>query len=205
MKNKRALLVKKILNKYFPDPKITLHHKNLYTFLIAIVLSAQASDVKVNEITSDLFKKAKTPEEMLKFSESKLKKIIKPIGLSNRKTKAVLELSKILIQKYNSRVHSTFEELESLPGVGHKTASVIMSQGFKKDAFPVDTHIQRCARRWGLSKGKNVKEIEEDLKRTFPKKDWHKLHLQIIHFGREYCKAKGHIVQNCPMCKEINR
>jgi endonuclease III len=202
-KEKRAKLVKKILDKYFPNPKITLDHKNLYTFLIAILLSAQTTDKKVNEITKILFAKAKTPKEMLKLSQKKLEKIIKPIGLYSTKAKSILALSKILVDKYNSKVPNTFEELEALPGVGHKSASVIMSQGFKKFAFPVDTHIHRCAKRWKLSNGKSVKQTEKDLKELFDKRTWNKLHLQIIYFAREYCPAKGHIKANCPICSKI--
>ncbi|NGX34331.1 MAG: Endonuclease III [Candidatus Anoxychlamydiales bacterium] len=203
-KKAKAKIVQKILNKYFPNPKIPLKHSNLYTFLIAVLLSAQATDTKVNEITPPLFKKANNPKKMLKFSQKDLEKIIRPIGLAQKKAKAILSLSKILIEKYKSKIPSTFKELENLPGVGHKTASVIMSQGFNKAAFPVDTHIHRCAKRWKLSNGKNVKKTEEDLKRIFPKNSWKKLHLQIIYFARKYCSAKKHISKNCPICKQID-
>ena len=202
-KKQRAKIVQKILHEYFPNPKIPLKHINLYTFLIAILLSAQSTDAKVNEITPFLFKKAPNPKKMLKLSLKELEKIIKPIGLAPQKAKAILSLSKTLVEQYNSKVPKTFEELESLRGVGHKTASVIMSQGFKKPAFAVDTHIHRCAKRWKLSNGKNVKKTEVDLKKLFDKKSWSKLHIQIIYYAREYCPAKGHKISNCPICLKI--
>ncbi|NGX27972.1 MAG: Endonuclease III [Candidatus Anoxychlamydiales bacterium] len=202
-KKQRAKIVQKILNEYFPNPKIPLKHTNLYTFLIAILLSAQSTDAKVNEITPSLFKKAPNPKKMLNLSLKELEKIIKPIGLAPQKAKAILSLSKTLVEKYHSRVPNTFEELETLRGVGHKTASVIMSQGFKKPAFAVDTHIHRCAKRWKLSNGKNVKKTEVDLKKLFDKKSWSKLHIQIIYYAREYCPAKGHKISNCPICLKI--
>jgi endonuclease-3 len=202
-KKEKAKLIKEILNKYFKNPKIPLHHSNTYTFLIAILLSAQATDKKVNEITPILFKKAKNPKDMLKLKLSEIEKIIKPIGLYKTKARNILNLSKILVEKYNSKVPKTFEELESLPGVGHKTASVLMAQKFKEPAFPVDTHIHRCAKRWKLSDGKNVKKTEEDLKKLFDKKDWIKLHLQIIYFAREFCKAQNHKKEECPICSKI--
>ena len=204
-KKEKAKIVQKILDEYFPNPKIPLKHTNLYTFLIAVLLSAQATDKKVNEITPKIFEKANTPKKMLKFSQKELEKILKPIGLAPKKSRAILSLSKILIEKFESKVPSTFKELESLPGVGHKTASVIMSQGFNKAAFPVDTHIHRCAKRWKLSNGKNVKKTEEDLKKKFPKSSWKKLHLQIIYFARKYCPAKKHIIKNCPICSKISK
>jgi len=203
-KKEKAKLIQKILNKYFPNPKIPLKHTNLYTFLIAVMLSAQATDKKVNEITPKLFKKASSPRKMLKIPIKELEQIIKPIGLAPKKSKAIVALSKILVEKYNSKIPSNFKDLESLPGVGHKTASVIMSQGFNKAAFPVDTHIHRCAKRWKISSGKNVKKTEEDLKRIFPKNSWKKLHLQIIYFARKFCPAKKHIIKNCPICSELN-
>ncbi len=199
-KTQRARIIQKILNEYFPNPKIPLKHTNLYTLLIAVILSAQATDKKVNEITPKLFKKANTAQKMLKFSQKKLQKILKPIGLASKKAKAILSLSKILIEKYQSKIPSTFKELESLPGVGHKTASVIICQGFNKPAFPVDTHIHRCAKRWKLSNGTSIKKTEKDLKRIFPKKSWKKLHLQIIYFAKKYCQAKKHVTKNCPIC-----
>ena len=203
-KKQRSKIIKKILDEYFPDPKVPLKHKNLYTLLIAVVLSAQATDAKVNEITSLLFKKASTPKKMLLISQKNLEKIIRPIGLYKKKARSILELSKILVEKYSSKIPSAFEELESLPGIGHKTAGVIMSQGFKKDAFPVDTHIHRCAKRWKLSNGKSIKKTEKDLKGLFSKKDWNKIHLQIIYFGKKYCKAKAHDPRACPICKKLS-
>ncbi len=203
-KNKRIKLIKKVLDEYFPNPKVPLRHTNLYTLTIAVILSARTTDKKVNEITKDLFKKVKNPKQMLQLTLKELQTIIHPIGFYKRKAKAILELSKILVEKYSSKIPSTFEELESLPGIGHKTASVIMSQGFKKAAFPVDTHIHRCAKRWKLSKGESIKKTEEDLKKLFCKKDWNKVHLQIIYFARNYCKAKGHKINLCPICSIIN-
>ena len=173
-KIKRAKLIKKILDEYFPNPKIPLKHKNLFTLAIAVILSAQTTDKKVNEITPHLFKIASTPKQMLKVPQKELENILRPIGLYKRKAKSILNLSKILVEKYSSKLPSTFKELESLPGIGHKTASVIMSLGFKKEAFPVDTHIHRCAKRWKLSDGSSIKKTEEDLKKLFNKKDWNK-------------------------------
>ncbi|NGX55915.1 MAG: Endonuclease III [Candidatus Anoxychlamydiales bacterium] len=202
-KKQRAKLIKEILDKYFKNPKIPLNYVNNFTFLIAVLLSAQATDKKVNEITPLLFKKTKTPKEILKLKISEIEKIIKPIGLYKTKAKNIYNLSKILVNEYNSKVPKTFKELESLPGVGHKTASVLMSQAFDISAFPVDTHIHRCAKRWKLSNGKNVKKTEEDLKKIFSKKDWNKLHLQIIYFARKYCFAKNHKKENCPICNKL--
>ena len=195
--------IQQILDDYFPNPPIPLKHKCDYTLLIAVLLSAQSTDAKVNEITPLLFKRADTPEKMVLLSVEEIREIIKPIGLSPRKAKAIHELSKILIERFDSKVPSSFEELESLPGVGHKTASCVMIHAFKKPAFPVDTHIFRCAHRWGLSKGKTVEKVEEDLKKLFPKTKWEKLHLQIIYFARKYCPAKKHDPTICPICKEL--
>lgn len=201
-KKERAKEIAKILNKLYPHPKIPLHHNNAYTLLIAVLLSAQCTDERVNKITPRLFAKADTPEKMAKLSISEIKDIIRSCGLSERKAKAIHRLSEILLEKYHGKVPKSFEELEELPGVGHKTASVVMSQAFHKPAFPVDTHIFRCAKRWGLSKGKNVAAVEKDLKRLFPKKDWIKLHLQMIYFAREYCSALRH-KDNCPICVRL--
>ena len=195
--------IEKTLNDYFPEPKIPLAHQDPFTLLVAVVLSAQATDAKVNEITPLLFKKAHTPEMMAHLTFEEVKEIIKTIGLSNTKAKALIGLSKILVEKWGGRVPHTFEELESLPGVGHKTASVVMTQVFNEPAFPVDTHIHRLAKRWGLSAGKNVKMTEDDLKKAFPKKHWGKVHLQMIYFGRVYCKALKHDITTCPICKEF--
>jgi endonuclease-3 len=168
--------------------------------LISVLLSAQCTDERVNKVTPFLFSLADNPLEMSKVPVDKIKEIIRPCGLSPKKSEAISGLSNILIDKFNGQVPDTFEDLESLPGVGHKTASVVMSQAFGVPAFPVDTHIHRLATRWGLTSGKNVEETERDLKRLFPKKIWNKLHLQIIFYGRSYCPARGHIIEKCPIC-----
>lgn len=199
-KKTRAATVKKVLDSLYPTPKVPLKYQDLYTLLIAVLLSAQCTDERVNKITPLLFAKAKTPFEMTSLSLSEIEEIIRPCGLFKAKAKAILGLSKILTEKYQGQVPNTFTDLESLPGVGHKTASVVMVQGFSIPAFPIDTHIHRCAKRWGLSSGKNVVETEKDLKKLFLKKDWIKLHLQIIYFAREHCKAKGHKNEQCPIC-----
>ncbi|HRD55470.1 MAG TPA: endonuclease III [Parachlamydiaceae bacterium] len=199
-KKERALFIQKVLEDYYPAPQVPLYHTNNYTLLIAVLLSAQCTDERVNKITPLLFKKAKTAEEMLLLPLLEIEEIIRPCGLYKNKAKAILGLSKILNEKYQGKMPCTFQELEELPGVGHKTASVVMSQCFQIPAFPVDTHIHRCAKRWGLSSGKNVVQTEKDLKGIFPKKSWNKLHLQIIFFAREYCKAKGHDKAKCPIC-----
>lgn len=195
--------IEKTLDALFPDPKIPLYHNDPFTLLVAVLLSAQATDAKVNQITPHLFKKAPTPQIMAALSFEEVKEIIKTIGLSNTKAKALIGLSKMLLEKWDGQVPKTFEELESLPGVGHKTASVVMVQSFHQPAFPVDTHIHRLAKRWGLSSGKNVKQTEEDLKKVFDKKNWGKVHLQMIYFGRTYCKALKHDKLKCPICKNI--
>ena len=179
------------LNKLYPNIPVPLNHQDEYTLLIAVLLSAQSTDKRVNEITPILFSKASSPKEMIRLSTDEIRKIIKPIGLSPSKSLAIHKLSNILIEKYNGRVPSTFEELEKLPGVGHKTAAVVLSQGFGFQTFPVDTHIHRLMYRWGLSNGKNVKITERDAKRLFPKNNWNNLHLQIIYYGREYSPARG--------------
>lgn len=202
-KQEKAKLVQKILNKYFPRPEIPLHHSSSYTLLIAVLLSARCTDARVNQITPILFAKAKTPQAMVKLSIKEIQDIIRPCGLSPAKAKAIWNLSNQLIEKYKGKVPKTFEELEELPGVGHKTASVVMAQAFHKPAFPIDTHIFRSAKRWKLSSGKNVKAVERDLKELFPEKSWIKLHLQIIHFARAYCPARGHHPDKCPICSAI--
>ena len=179
------------LNKLYPNIPVPLNHQDEYTLLIAVLLSAQSTDKRVNKITPILFAKANSPREMIRLSTDEIRKIIKPIGLSPSKSLAIHKLSNILIEKYNGRVPRTFEELEELPGVGHKTAAVVMSQGFGFQTFPVDTHIHRLMYRWGLSNGKNVKITERDAKRLFPKNKWNNLHLQIIYYGREYSPARG--------------
>jgi len=200
---KRTKAVKEILDSLFPHPEIPLKHSSPYTLLIAVLLSAQSTDKRVNEVTPHLFQLADTPEKMSQLTVEQILKVIRPCGLGPTKARAIHKLSKILVQKYKGKVPKTLKELESLPGVGHKTASVVMIQAFHKPAFPVDTHIHRCAKRWGLSSGKNVKTTEEDLKRLFPKKDWNKLHLQIIYYARKYCPARNHKIPECPICSRL--
>ena len=192
--------IKAILDRLYPQPPIPLQHDSPYTLLISVLLSARCTDARVNQITPTLFKKAKTPQEMIRLTPKEIQEIIRPCGLSPQKSAAIWKLSEILVEKYKGKVPKTFEELEALPGIGHKSASVVMAQAFKEPAFPVDTHIFRCARRWGLSEGKTVVKVEKDLKETFAKKDWIKLHLQIIYFAREHCRARGHHVKECPIC-----
>ncbi len=192
------------LEEFFPSPPIPLKHNDSYTLLIAVLLSARCTDERVNKVTPFLFKKADTPEKMIKLSVEEIRQIIRPCGLSPQKSKAIFNLSKILIEKHNSIVPDNLEDLEFLPGVGHKTASVVMCQAFNKPAFPIDTHIFRLMRRWGISKGKSVQKVEEDSKKAFPKKLWIKLHLQIIYFGREFCPARSHNLNNCPICSVVN-
>jgi endonuclease-3 len=194
-----------ILDKFYPTVETPLHHKDAYTLLVAVLLSAQCTDERVNKITPLLFKKADNPFDMLKMSVEEIREIIKPCGLSPMKSKGIWGLSKILIEKHEGEVPNTFEALEELPAVGHKTASVVMTQWFGKPAFPVDTHIHRLAYRWGLSTGKNVEQTERDLKRLIPEDLWNKVHLQIIYFGRAYCPARGHVWQNCPICQKYMR
>lgn len=206
MTNKeRALQIAGILEDLYPEVPIPLQHKDPYTLLIAVLLSAQSTDKGVNKVTPILFGKADSPEEMVLLSPEEIEKIIKPVGLSPKKSRAIHQLSQILIDKYNGQVPKDMEALEELPGVGHKTASVVVSQAFGIPAFPVDTHIHRLAYRWKLSTGKNVVKTEEDLKRLYPIKMWNKLHLQIIFFGREYCPAKGHDAKVCPICRDFGR
>lgn len=202
-KVERAKFVQKILNKYFPHPRIPLDHTSTYTLLIAVLLSAQCTDARVNDITPILFAKAKTPAAMIKLSIAQIEKIIHPCGLSKAKSKAIWNLSKQLVEEHGGKVPGNFEDLEALPGIGHKSASVVMAHSFHKPALPVDTHIHRCAKRWGLSNGKNVVQTEKDLKALFPEKSWPKLHLQIIHFARTYCQARGHVVEECPICSGL--
>ena len=199
-KKEKAIEIGKILDKYYPEVDVPLDHEDPYTLLVAVILSARCTDIKVNEVTPILFAKADTPAKMVKMKVSEIQKIIKPCGLSPAKAKNIHTTSQILLEKYHSKVPMTVEELEELPGVGHKTASVVMSQAFNKPAFPVDTHIHRLAARWGLSSGKNVKQTEEDLKKLFPESAWNRVHLQIIYFGRQYCPARGHVKEECPIC-----
>ncbi|MDB3997035.1 endonuclease III [Gammaproteobacteria bacterium] len=200
-KSERAQIVLKILNKTYPKTPIPLDHKDNYTLLVAVLLSAQCTDERVNQVTPQLFKVASDPEGMAELSQNQIYKIIKPCGLGPKKSKAIKELSSILIKQFNGEVPNNFKDLEALPGVGHKTASVVMSQGFGVPAFAVDTHIHRLAQRWGLTNGKNVQKTEEDLKKLFDKSLWNKLHLQIIFWGREFCQAKACYGLECNVCK----
>ena len=201
IKSERALIIKKILDKTYPRTPVPLNHKDTYTLLIAVLLSAQCTDERVNQITPALFKLAPNPKKMSQMSVEKIYEIIKPCGLGPQKSRAISKLSKILVNNYEGKVPNNFSDLEKLPGVGHKTASVVMSQGFGVPAFAVDTHIHRLAQRWGLTNGKNVKKTEEDLKKIFPKDSWNKLHLQIIFWGREYCTARSCYGLECKICK----
>jgi endonuclease-3 len=203
-KKDKVRLIGKTLDELFPNPPIPLDFKNPYTLLVAVVLSAQCTDIRVNLVTKVLFKEAKTPAAMLKLGVARIAEIIKPCGFFKTKSVNIYNLSKLLVEKYAGKVPQTFEELEALPGVGHKTASVVMSHAFKIPAFPVDTHIHRLAERWGLSDGSSVEQTEKDLKKVFPENEWEKRHLQIIHYGRTYCKARGHKIEDCPICKAIN-
>ena len=199
-KLERAKIVLDSLNKIYPNVPIPLKHKSIYELLIAVLLSAQCTDERVNKVTPLLFKIARNPMDMSKIPVNKIYKIIKPCGLAPKKSKAISKLSKILIKEFKGQVPKTFEDLENLPGVGHKTASVVMSQGFGEPAFPVDTHIHRLAQRWGLTNGKNVIQTEIDIKKLFPENSWNKLHLQMIFYGREYCKARSCYGIECKIC-----
>jgi endonuclease-3 len=200
----KANLITSILNKQYPETPVPLNHDDNYTLLIAVLLSAQCTDKRVNEVTPHLFNIADDPLSMSKLSEKKIYSIIKPCGLGPKKSKAIKMLSKILVKDYGGEVPENLSALENLPGVGHKTASVVMSQGFGHPAFPVDTHIHRLAQRWKLTNGKNVTQTEKDLKRIFPEKSWNKLHLQIIFWGREFCQAHECFALECKICKAIN-
>ena len=201
IKSERALIIKKILDETYPRTPVPLNHKDTYTLLIAVLLSAQCTDERVNQVTPALFKLAPNPKKMSQMSVEEIYEIIKPCGLGPQKSRAISKLSKILVKKYKGKVPNNFSDLEKLPGVGHKTASVVMSQGFGIPAFAVDTHIHRLAQRWGLTNGKSVKKTEEDLKKIFPKESWNKLHLQIIFWGREYCMARACHGIECKICK----
>ena len=202
-KTERVKIIIKRLEETYPETPIPLDHQNDFTLLVAVALSAQSTDKKVNELTKELFKVASSAEEMFKLGEKKIYIHIKQLGLAKTKAKNIFKLSKIIFEKYNNKIPNTFKELESLPGVGHKTAGVVMSQAFGIPAFPIDTHIHRLSQRWGLTSGKNVKQTETDLKRLFPKNLWNKLHLQIIFYGREYCSARGCNGTICRLCKEL--
>ncbi len=196
----RSKIILKILNKIYPKTPIPLKHKNKFTLLVSVLLSAQTTDVNVNNVTKNIYPKYNKPEHFVKLGRKKIERLIKSIGIFRVKAKSVYLLSKQIIEKHNGKVPDNFEDLEKLPGVGHKTASVVMAQGFGHPAFPVDTHIHRLTQRWGLTNGKNVVQTEKDLKRLFPKKYWNKLHLQIIYYGREYCKARECYGLTCKIC-----
>ena len=196
----RSKIILKILNKLYPRTPIPLKHRNKFTLLVSVLLSAQTTDVNVNNVTKNIYPKYNKPEHFVKLGRKKIENLIKSIGIFRIKAKSVYLLSKQLIENHGGKVPDSFEDLEKLPGVGHKTASVVMSQGFGYPAFPVDTHIHRLAQRWGLTNGKNVIQTEEDLKKIFPKRSWNKLHLQIIYYGREYCKARECYGLTCKIC-----
>ena len=196
----KVKIILKTLNKIYPKTPVPLKHRNNFTLLVSVLLSAQCTDVNVNNVTKSIYPKYNKPEHFVKLGRKKIEKLIRSIGIFRIKAKSIYNLSKTLVEKYNGKVPKTFEELEELPGVGHKTASVVMAQGFGHPAFPVDTHIHRLAQRWGLTNGKNVVQTEKDLKRLFPMKYWNKLHLQIIFYGREYCKARECYGITCKIC-----
>lgn len=204
-KAEKVSFVIDLLEQEFPETPVPLDHTDAYTLLVAVLLSAQCTDERVNKITPALFELANNPFDMAKQDVDVVREIIKPCGLSPRKSKAIVELSNILVNKYDGEVPASFDALEELPGVGHKTASVVMAQAFNVPAFPVDTHIHRLLYRWNLTNGKNVEQTEKDAKRLFPKELWNKLHLQIIFFGRKFCPARGHHPEDCPICSKIGR
>jgi len=198
--SQRSKIILKILNQIYPKTPIPLKHRNKFTLLVSVLLSAQTTDINVNNVTKNIYSKYNKPEHFVKLGRKRIEKLIKSIGIFRVKAKSIYYLSRKLLEKYGGKVPKTFEELEKLPGVGHKTASVVMSQGFGIPTFPVDTHIHRLAQRWGLTNGRNVVQTEKDLKRLFPKKYWNKLHLQIIYYGREYCRARECYGLSCKIC-----
>ena len=202
-KIERSKLIVKRLAEYYPNPQIPLNHTNNYTLLVSVLLSAQSTDKKVNELTPNLFSNGDKAEDIYNLGEKKIYGYIKQIGLANTKAKNIYKLSEIIFKKYNNEIPDNIKELELLPGVGHKTASVVMAQGFGIPTFPVDTHIHRLAQRWKISSGKNVKTTEKDLKLLFPKQSWNKLHLQMIYYGREYCSARKCDGTKCDLCREL--
>ncbi len=204
-KAEKVAFILETLERLYPETPVPLDHSDAYTLLISVLLSAQCTDVRVNQVTPHLFARADTPQAMIGLEVDEIREIIKPCGLSPRKSKAISELSHILLNEHGGEVPASFEALERLPGVGHKTASVVMSQAFGVAAFPVDTHIHRLMYRWNLTNGKHVEQTEKDAKRLFPKDKWNKLHLQIIFFGREYCPARGHNPLDCPICSVVGR
>ncbi|MFQ5651918.1 MAG: endonuclease III [bacterium] len=204
-KQEKAQIIIQKLDELYPQPPIPLNHKGPFTLLISVLLSAQTTDIMVNRVTPVLFAKADTPQQMAGLSVERIGEMIKPCGLWPRKAAAIHDLSRILVERHQGQVPASFEALEALPGVGHKTASVVMAQAFGVPAFPVDTHIHRLAYRWGLSNGKSVEQTEKDLKRLFPREKWNALHLQIIYFGREYCPARNHSREGCLLCGVVGR
>lgn len=205
LKAQRIEFIDQTLNRLYPNPPIPLHHQDPYTLLIAVLLSAQCTDIRVNQITPQLFALADNPTAMVKLSVEQIRQIIRPCGLSPRKSKAIHQLSQILLDQHQGQVPQSFNDLEALPGVGHKTASVVMAQAFNVPAFPVDTHIHRLAKRWRLSRAKNVTMTERDLKKCFAKSDWNRKHLQIIFYGREHCTARGCDATQCLICSTVNK
>jgi endonuclease-3 len=203
-KQERADYILKRLEELYPETPVPLDHTSAYTLLIAVLLSAQCTDIRVNQVTPALFKLADNPEKMRHIPVDHIREIIRPCGLSPTKAAAISKLSQILVEEHQGEVPCSFEELEKLPGVGHKTASVVMAQAFGVPAFPVDTHIHRLAKRWKLTSGKNVVQTERDLKKVFPRESWNKLHLQIIFYGREFCTARGCNGKNCEICHRLN-
>lgn len=199
----RATLIHATLERLYPQVPIPLDHTDAYTLLVAVLLSAQCTDVRVNQVTPRLFARACTPAAMMRVPVEEIREIIRPCGLSPRKSQAIADLSRLLVEEHGGEVPADFAALEALPGVGHKTASVVMAQAFGVPAFPVDTHIHRLAQRWGLSSGKNVEQTEADLKRLFPREAWNRLHLQIIFYGREHCTARACDGTVCPLCREL--
>jgi len=202
-KSERAAIVDRRLAELYPDPAIPLAHRDAFTLLIAVLLSAQATDRSVNQVTPALFALGDTPEKLMRVPVEDIQRIIRPVGLSPTKAKAISALSRILVEQHGGRVPASFEELEALPGVGHKTASVVMTQAFGVPAFPVDTHIHRLAQRWGLTAGRSVEQTERDLKALFPRERWDKLHLRFIYYGREHCTARGCDGTTCAICREV--
>jgi endonuclease-3 len=199
-REEKAQRIQRVLDELYPDPPVPLEHDDPYTLLVATILSAQCTDARVNQTTPSLFARARTPAGMAKLSQAAIREVIKPCGLSPAKSKALRELSRILVERHGGQVPGSFEELEQLPGVGHKTAGIVMCHAFGVPAFPVDTHIHRLAARWGLSDGTSVERTERDLKALFPEEDWERLHLQIIYFGRQHCPARNHDFDACPIC-----
>lgn len=204
-KAEKAAVILETLDGLYPMPPIPLSHRSPYELLIAVLLSAQTTDVKVNEVTPALFARADSPEKMVKLDVEEILEIVRTVGLAPGKSRNIHRLSELLLERHGGRVPESLEELEALPGVGHKTASVVVAQAFGRPAFPVDTHIHRLAFRWGLSNGRSVEQTEKDLKRAFPENTWNRLHLQIIYFGREHCPARSHDFAACPLCSVVGR